>query len=73
MASRNDNLPACQYLIETARCNGNAEDVDGQTALFHALEGGSLGCMEFLLSRGSNCNHKNKDGRRYRHNVSYHT
>ncbi|XP_065891781.1 inversin-B-like isoform X2 [Dysidea avara] len=67
MASRNDNLLACQYLIETARCNGNAEDAEGQTSLFHALEGGSLGCMEFLLSRGSNCNHQNRDGRSLTH------
>ena len=64
MACRNDNLAACQYLIETARCNGNAVDPKGQTALFHALEAVSLGCMEFLLSRGSNCNHQNNEGRR---------
>jgi len=64
MASLNDNLPGCQYLIETARCNGNAVDAKGQTALFYALQGGSLSCMEFLLSRGLNCNHQNNEGRR---------
>ena len=64
MACRSDNLLACQYLIETARCDGNAVDAEGQTALFHALESGSLGCMEFLLSRGSSCNHQNNEGRR---------
>ena len=64
MACRNDNLPACQYLIETAKCNGNAVDNEGQTALFYALEGSSLVCMEFLLSRGSDCNHQNNEGRR---------
>ena len=64
MACRSDNLPACQYLIETARCDGNAVDDEGQTALFYALESSSLGCLEFLLSRGLSGNHQNNEGRR---------
>jgi len=65
IACRNDNLPACQYLIETAGCNGNAVDAKGQVALFYALEGDSIETMEYLLSRGLNCNHQNNQGRRY--------
>ena len=41
----------CQFLLEhTGGLHGNEVDAQGQTALHHAVTGGGVECLEYLLS-----------------------
>ena len=56
----------CQFLFEhTGGIHGNEVDSLGQTALFYAVEGGHLECVEYLLSSGLLPEHRNSEDRTY--------
>jgi len=65
-SARHGLVENCQFLLEhTGGIHGNEVDSVGQTALFHAVEGGHAECVEYLLSSGLSPDHKNSEDRTY--------
>lgn len=55
----------CQFLLEqTTGCRANELDTSAQTALFHAVESGSVECVKYLLDVGFSPDHVNNEKRR---------
>lgn len=52
---RNDNGPTLQYMIRESS-DLHVRDSDGKTAMHHALERGSVDCIETLVNSGWNMN-----------------
>lgn len=64
-AAQQGRSDSCHTLLEHAGGSlANELDDQGQTALFHAVESGSLECVQYLLGVGFSPNHINTEQRR---------
>ena len=55
-----------QFLVESVGNIEFLEDIEGQTALFSAVEGDHIECASYLLEIGATVNHVNRERRRYK-------
>ena len=63
-AARHGHTENCQLLIEGVGGVTMQPDGDGQTAVFHAVEGGHVECTEYLLTIGAKAGQLNNEKRR---------
>ena len=63
-AARHGHTENCQLLIEGVGGVALQPDGEGQTALFHAVEGGHAECVEYLLTIGATAGQLNNEKRR---------
>ena len=55
-ASRCDNLPLLQHLISSSPADINKQDIDGYTALHHAVSNSNIPMVEYIIQKGANPN-----------------